>query len=184
LAQKLPKRLLPLVWFLFLKSRCEQSTPGHAIPFPVCSFMFHAVHQDRSKSSTVHRIAEANIIMLLVVICCCLSEQAVGDDRTARQRFVVEVSGAIRMNSVPTTARSEMSRVEISSAAEVVLALSSIEKSASSSEAVFLLLSGQACHLSIHRGSGPLKLQTVSLSGQPCLELGNESMPVLTITSI
>ena len=88
------------------------------------------------------------------------------------------------MNSVPATATSEMSRVEISSAGEVVLALSSTEEPVSSSDPVFLLHSGQTCHLSIHRGSGPLKLQTVSLSGEPCLELGNESMPVLTITSI
>ena len=146
--------------------------------------MFHAVHQDRSKATTVHRIAEVSIIMLLVVFSYCLSEQAIGDDKTARQRFVVEVSGVIRMNSVPATGTSEMSRVEIASAGEVVLALSSTEEPVSSSDAVFLLHSGQTCHLSIHRGSGPLKVQTLSLSGQPCLELADESTPVLTITSI
>jgi hypothetical protein len=149
--------------------------------------MSHAFHLDRGKSTTVLRIAEARMILLLLVSSCCLIEQAVGDDddKAARQHFIVEVSGVIRMmNSVPTTARSEMSRVEISSAGDVVLALSSTEEPASSSDAVFLLHSGQTCRLSIRRGSGPLKLQTVSLSGQPCLELANESTPVLTITSI
>ena len=148
--------------------------------------MSHAFHLDRSKSTTVPRIAEARMILLLLVSSYCLIEQAVGDedDKTARQRFIVEVSGVIRMNSVPTTAKSEMSRVEISSAGDVVLALSSTEEPASSSDAVFLLHSGQTCRLSIRRGSGPMKLQTVSLSGQPCLELANESTPVLTITSI
>jgi hypothetical protein len=149
--------------------------------------MSHAFHLDRGKSTTVPRIAEARMILLLLVSSCCLIEQAVGDDddKAARQRFIVEVSGVIRMmNSVPTTARSEMSRVEISSAGDVVLALSSTEEPASSSDAVFLLHSGQTFRLSIRRGSGPLKLQTVSLSGQPCLELANESTPVLTITSI
>ncbi len=122
--------------------------------------------------------------LLLMVLICCLRKRAVGEDKTARQRFVVEVSGVIRMNSVPAIGISEMSRVEISSAAEVVLALSSAEEPASSSDAVFLLHSGQTCHLSFRRGSGPLKVQTVSLSGQPCLELANDSTPVLTITSI
>ena len=119
-----------------------------------------------------------------MVSICCLNEQAVGDDKTARQRFVVEVSGVIRMNSVPATATGEMSRVEIASAGQVVLALSSTEEPAASSDALFLLHSGQSCQLSLRRGSGPLKVQTVSLSGQPCLELADESMPVLTITSI
>ncbi len=48
---------------------------------------------------------------------------------------------------------------------DVVPGLSSIEESASLSEAVFLLHSGQTCRLSILRGSGPMRLQTVSLSG-------------------
>lgn len=122
--------------------------------------------------------------MLLVVLSYCRSEQAVGDEKTARQRFVVEVSGVIRMNSLPATGTSEISRVEISSAAEVVMALSSPDESASSSDSVFLLHSGHRCHLSIHRGAGPLNVQTISLSGQPCLELAGEATPVLTITSI
>ncbi len=119
-----------------------------------------------------------------MVSICCFTDQAVGEDKTARQRFVVEVSGVIRMKTVPATEASEASRVEISSAGEVVLALSSTEVPASPSDAVFLLHSGQTCHLSIHRGSGPLRVQTVSLSGQPCLQLAGESTPVLTITSI
>jgi hypothetical protein len=119
-----------------------------------------------------------------MVSICCFREPAVGEDKTARQRFVVEVSGVIRMNSVPATATSELSRVEISSAGEVVLAVSSTEEPASSSGAVFLLRAGQTCQLSFRRGSGPLKVQTISLSGQPCLELADESTPVLTITSI
>jgi hypothetical protein len=146
--------------------------------------MFSLVQHAESKSTAVHRIAAASIVLLLIVLICCSREQAVGDDKTARQRFVVEVSGVIRMNSVPATGISEMSRVEISSAGEVVLALSSTEEPVSSSDPVFLLHSGQTCHLSIHRGSGPLKVQTVSLSGQPCLELADEATPVLTITSI
>ena len=119
-----------------------------------------------------------------MVSICCFTDQAVGEDKTARQRFVVEVSGVIRISSVPATGTSELSRVEIASAGEVVLALSSTEVPASPSDAVFLLHSGQTCHLSIHRGSGPLRVQTVSLSGQPCLQLAGESTPVLTITSI
>ncbi len=88
------------------------------------------------------------------------------------------------MNSVLATGTSEIGHVEISSAAEVVMALSSTDESASSSDAVFLLHSGQTCHLSIHQGSGLLNVQTVSLSGQPCLELAVEATPVLTIISI
>ncbi len=146
--------------------------------------MFEAVQQAQSRSTAVPRIPAARIVLLLMVSICCLREQAVGEDKTARQRFVVEVSGVIRLNSVPATGTSERSRVEISSAAEVVLALSSAEEPVSSSDAVFLLHSGQTCHLSLRRGSGLLKVQTVSLSGQSCLELANESTPVLTITSI
>jgi hypothetical protein len=184
LAQKLPKRLLPPVWFLSLKSRCEQPTPEHDIPFPIGKFMFRAVQQAQSESTSLPWIAATRIVLVMMVLICCLREQAIGEDKTARQRFVVEVSGVIRMNSVPTTARSEMSRIEISAAGDVVLALSSAEEPASSSDAVFLLHSGQTCRLSIRRGSGPLKVQSVSLSGQPCLELSDESTPVLTITSI
>jgi hypothetical protein len=184
LAQKLPKQLLPLVWFLFLKSRCEQPTPGPDIPSPVGKFMFSLVQQAQSKSTAVHLIAAARFVLLLMVLICCSREKSLGDDKTARQRFVVEVSGVIRMNSVPATGTTEISRVEISSAGEVVLALSSTEEPASSSDAVFLLHSGQSCHLSFRRRAGPLKGQTVSLSGQPCLELADESTPVMTITSI
>ena len=146
--------------------------------------MFCFIQQARSQSTAVQRITAARFVLALMALICCFGEQAVGEDKTARQRFVVEVSGVIRMNSVPATATSEMSRVEISSAGEVVLAVSSTDEPASSSDAVFLLHSGQTCRLSIRRGSGPLKLQTVSLSGQPCLELAGESTPVLTITSI
>ena len=146
--------------------------------------MFSAVQQAQSKSTAVHRIAAERIVLPLMVLICCSREQAVGEDKTARQRFVVEVSGVIRMNSVPATGASEMSRVEIASAGEVVLALSSTEEPASSSDAVFLLHSGQTCQLSFRRGSGPLKVQTVSVSGQPCLELADEATPVLTITAI
>jgi hypothetical protein len=121
---------------------------------------------------------------VMMVLICCLRGQAFGEDKTALQRFVVEVSGVIRMNSVPTTARSEKSRIEISAAGDVVLALSSAEEPASSSDAVFPLHSGQTCRLSIRRRSGPLKVQSVSLSGQPFPELSDESTPVLTITSI
>jgi hypothetical protein len=120
----------------------------------------------------------------LMALICCSRKQSLGDDKTARQRFVVEVSGVIRMNSVPATGTTEMSRVEISSASEVVLALSSTKEPASSSDAIFQLHSGQSCHLSVRRRTRPLKGQTVALSGQPCLELADESTPVLTITSI
>ena len=146
--------------------------------------MFSLVQQAQSKSTAVHLMAAARFVLLLMVLLCCSREQSLGDDKTARQRFVVEVSGVIRMNSVPATGTTEMSRVEISSASEVVLALSSIEEPASSSDAIFLLHSGQSCHLSVRRRAGPLKGQTVALSGQPCLELADESTPVLTITSI
>lgn len=146
--------------------------------------MFSLVQHAESKSPAVHRIAAARFILLLMVLICCSNEQSLGDDKTARQRFVVEVSGVIRMNSVPATGTTEMSRVEISSAGEVVLALSSLEEPASSSDAIFLLHSGLSCHLSVRRRTGPLKGQAVSLSGQPCLELADESTPVLTITSI
>ena len=146
--------------------------------------MFEALHQDHSKSTTVHRAALAGVLMLLVAMSCGLSEKAGAGDKTARQRFVVEVSGVIRMNSLPATATREISRVEISSAGEVVMALSSSEEPASSSDAVFLLHTGQSCRLSFCRRAGPLKGQTVSLSGQPCLELADEATPVLTITSI
>ena len=145
--------------------------------------MFREVQQAQRKLTAVRRIAAVRIVVLLVSS-CCLSEQSLADDKTARQRFVVEVSGVIRMNSVPAPGTSEMSRVEISSATEVVLALSSAEEPASSADAVFLLHSGQSCHLSFRRRTGLLKVQTVSLSGQPCLELADESTPVLTITSI
>lgn len=168
----------------FLEIAMRTANAGARQLFPVGKFMFRAVQQAQSKSTAVHRLAAARIALLLMVLICCLRERAVGEDRTARQRFVVEVTGVIRMSSVPTTAKSEMTRVEISSAAEVVLALSSTEDPASSSDAVFLLHSGQTCHLNIHRGSGLLKVKTVSLSGQPCLELADESTPVLTITSI
>ena len=146
--------------------------------------MFSLVQHAESKSTAVHRMAAASIVLLLIVLICCSREQSVGDDNTARQRFVVEVSGVIRINSVPTTGTSEMSRFKISSAGEIVLALSSTEEPAASSDAVFLLHSGQTCQLSFRRGSGPLKAKTVSLSGQPCLELAGEATPVLTITSI
>jgi hypothetical protein len=145
--------------------------------------MFRAVQQVQSTLTAVHRIAAVRIVVLLVSS-CCLSEQSLGDDKTAHQRFVVEVSGMIRMKTEPATETSDTSRVEVSSAGEVVLALSSSEEPASSSDAVFLLHSGQTCHLSLRRGSGSLQVQTVSLSGQPCLELAEESTPVLTITSI
>jgi hypothetical protein len=146
--------------------------------------MFRSVNQDLSKSTTVRRIAALRFVLVLMVSNFCFTEQAVGDDKSAHQRFVVEVSGVIRMNSVPAPGKSEMSRVEISSASEVVMAVSSTDEPASSSDVVFLLHSGQSCHLSIHRGSGHVRAQTVSLSGQPCLELSGESTPVLTITSI
>lgn len=146
--------------------------------------MFSLVQQAQRNSTAIHRRAAARIVLQLMVLICCLREQAVGEDKTVRQRFVVEVSGVLRMNSVPATGTSEMSRVEISSAADVVLALSSTEEPASTSDAVFLLRSGQTCQLSFRLGSGPMKLQAVSLSGQPCLELLEESTPVLTITSI
>ena len=142
------------------------------------------LQQAQSKSTSVHRIAAARIVLLLMVLVCCSREQVVGKDKTARQRFVVEVSGVVRINPVPATEITEMSRVEISSAGEVVLALSSTEEPVASSDAVFLLHSGQTRQLSFRRGSGPLNVQTVSLSGQLCLELANESTPVLTITSI
>lgn len=146
--------------------------------------MFTLVQQSQSKSIALKGIAAGRIAMVLAVLNCCFREQAVGEDKTARQRFIVEVSGVIRMTSVLATAPGELSRFEISSAGEVVLALSSAEDPASSSDAVFLLHSGQTCHLSFRRGTGPVAVQTVSLSGQPSLELAQQSIPVLTITSI
>ena len=95
--------------------------------FPVGKFMFRAVQQAQSKSTAVHRLEAARIALLLMVLICCLRERAVGEDKTARQRHVVEVSGVTRISSAPATG--EMSRVEISSAGEVVLALSSVEAS-------------------------------------------------------
>lgn len=146
--------------------------------------MFFLVQQFRNPLIAHKRIAVNSIVLVLMVLICCFKEQAVGDDKTARQRFVVEVSGVIRMNFVPATATNELSRVEISSTGEVVLALSSTEEPASLSDAVFLLHSGQTCHLSFRRGAGPLKVQTVSLSAQPGIELVEKLTPVLTITSI
>jgi hypothetical protein len=146
--------------------------------------MFDVVHPDHRKSTKVCRIAVARIVIVLTVFSCCFSQHAAGDDKTARQRFVVEVSGIVRVNSMPTTAKSEISRFEITSVAEVVLALSSFETSASTSDAVFLLHSGQTCHLSIHWSTGSVESQTVFLSGQPCLELAAEATPVLTISAI
>lgn len=184
LAQKLPNRLLVPVWFLFLKSRCEQPTPEHDNSTRVGKFMFFLVQQSSGTLNARTGIAANRIVLVLVVLICCFREQSIADDKTARQRFVVEVSGVIRMNSVPVTAANESSRVEISSAGEVVLALSSEEQPASSSDALFLLHSGRTCHLSFRRGSGLQKRQTVLMSGQHCLELTDESTPVLTITSI
>lgn len=146
--------------------------------------MFCLVQLIRSKLSAGRGITTARGALVVLVSICCLTERGGGEDKTTRQRFVVEVSGLIRMNSIPVTGPSEMSRVEISSAGEVILALGSTEEPASSSDALFLLHSGQTSHLSFRRGSGPLKVQTISLSGQSCFEVPAESTPVLTITSI
>lgn len=171
-----------VVSFLEIATRTANARARKSVS--VGKFMSRELHQVRHRSTAVHRITAAGIIMLLVFLSCCRSEQAVGDEKTARQRFVVEVSGVIRMNSVAATDTGEVSRIEISSAAEVVMALSSPDESATSSDSVFLLHSGHRCYLSIHRGPEPLNVQTISLSGQPCLELADEATPVLTITSI
>ena len=146
--------------------------------------MFQSLHLDRYKAPAKTRTAGTSTVLVLMVWCGCLNVQVIGDDVTARQRFVVEVSGGVSVKSTPTLSHRELSRVEISSLAEVVLALSSVEESASSSAAVFLLHCGQSCSMSIHRESGPLRSQTVFMSDLPCLELSAEATPVLTISSI
>lgn len=146
--------------------------------------MFLTLPQDPCKSRAIKRFVKARIIIVIVISFGCLCEQAKGDDLAARQRFFVEVSGVVLMKSAPTHAGSQTSRMEISSASELVLALSSTEQSASISDAVFLLQSGQTCHVSIHRGSAPLRTQTVSVSGLPCLEFSAEATAVLTISAI